>query len=129
MAARREGEAPSEEADADPDEPAAPAASQPKPTSPRPGDAAREALRAARREADRGERRPRKTTPRPAPAPAEGHSAHAQVARDMRNFLSTAFRMPDLADDPEAEAQPRTETPEPPTEHAPTPPAPCTAPT
>ncbi|MFG3198618.1 SWIM zinc finger family protein [Streptomyces sp. NPDC048208] len=129
VAARREGEAPSEEADADPDEPAAPAASQPTPTSPRPGDAAREALRAARREADRGERRPRKTTPRPAPAPAEGHSAHAQVARDMRNFLSTAFRMPDLADDPEAEAQPRTDTPEPPTEHAPTPPAPGTAPT
>ncbi|MEU4107810.1 SWIM zinc finger family protein [Streptomyces sp. NPDC027717] len=129
VAARREGEAPSEEADADPDEPAAPAASQLTPTSPRPGDAAREALRAARREADRGERRPRKTTPRPAPAPAEGHSAHAQVARDMRNFLSTAFRMPDLADDPEAEAQPRTDTPEPPTEHAPTPPAPGTAPT
>ncbi|MGW3113482.1 SWIM zinc finger family protein [Streptomyces sp. NPDC001091] len=130
VAARREGEAPSEEADADPDEPAAPAASQPTPTSPRPGDAAREALRAARREADRGERLPRKTAPRPAPAaPAEGRSAHAQVARDMRNFLSTAFRMPDLADGPEAEAQPRTDTPEPPTEHAPTPPAPNKAPT
>ncbi|MYV42238.1 hypothetical protein GT030_26065, partial [Streptomyces sp. SID1328] len=87
---------------------------------------AREALRAARREADRGERRPRKTTPRPAPAPAEGHSAQAQAARDMRNFLSTAFRMPDLADDPGAEAQPRTDTPEPSAEHAPTPPAPST---
>ncbi|MFF0711456.1 SWIM zinc finger family protein [Streptomyces bauhiniae] len=131
VAARRDGEAASasEEADADPDEPAAPAAHRPAPTSSRPGDAAREALRAARREADRGERRPRKTTPRPAPASTEGRSAHAQVARDMRNFLSTAFRMPDLADDPDAESRPRTDTPEPPTEHAPTPPAPSKAPT
>lgn len=134
VASRRQGEAASEEAaseeaDADPDEPAAPAAPQPTPAGARPGDAAREALRAARREADRGERRPRKTTPRPAPAPAEGRSAHAQAARDMRNFLSTAFRMPDLADDPEAEAPPRTETPEPPAEHAPMPPAPSTTPT
>ncbi|MFD4539065.1 SWIM zinc finger family protein [Streptomyces bauhiniae] len=133
VAARREGEAGEaapEEADAapaeptGPDEPTAPADPQPAPTSSRPGDAAREALRAARRDAGREERRPRKTTPRP--APAEGRSAHTQVARDMRNFLSTAFRMPDLADDPEAEAQPRTDTPEPPTEHAPTPPAPTT---
>ncbi|GHF08808.1 hypothetical protein E5082_19160 [Streptomyces griseoluteus] len=129
VAARRQGEAASEEADAGPDEPAAPAAPQPTPAGARPGDAAREALRAARREADRGERRPRKTTPHPAPAPAEGRSAHAQAARDMRNFLSTAFRMPDLADDPEAEAPPRTETPEPPAEHAPMPPAPSTTPT
>ncbi|MFJ4601490.1 SWIM zinc finger family protein [Streptomyces griseoluteus] len=131
VAARREGEAASEEADGGPDEPAAPPAPRPTSTHPRPGDAAREALRAARREADRGERRPRKTTPRPAPAPApaEGHSAHARVARDMRSFLSTAFRMPDLADDPEAEAPPRTDTPEPPAEHAPTPPAPSTTPT
>lgn len=147
VAARREGEAGEaapEEADTDPaeptapPEPAAPAAPRPTPAGSRPGDAAREALRAARREAGREERRPRKTTPRPAPAPAsaEGHSAHTQVARDMRNFLSTAFRMPDLADDPEAEAQPRTDTPEPrtdtpepPTEHAPTPPAPSTTPT
>ncbi|MFJ4032946.1 SWIM zinc finger family protein [Streptomyces griseoluteus] len=129
VAARREGEAASEEADAGPDEPAAPPAPRPASTHPRPGDAAREALRAARREADRGERRPRKTTPRSAPAPAEGHSAQARVARDMRSFLSTAFRMPDLADDPEAEAPPRTDTPEPPAEHAPTPPAPSTTPT
>ncbi|MYZ05894.1 hypothetical protein GT028_00690, partial [Streptomyces sp. SID2999] len=106
-----------------------PAAHRPAPASSRPGDAAREALRAARREADRGERRPRKTTPRPAPASTEGHSAHAQVARDMRNFLSTAFRMPDLTDDPDAVSRPRTDTPEPPTEHAPTPPAPSKAPT
>ncbi|MFE0350184.1 SWIM zinc finger family protein [Streptomyces griseoluteus] len=128
VAARREGEAASEEADAGPDEPPVPAAPRPTPTSARPGDAAREALRAARREADGGERRPRTTTPRPAPAPTEGHSAHAHVARDMRSFLSTAFRMPDLADDPEAEAQPSTGTPEPPAEHAPTPPAPTTTP-
>ncbi|MEU9921568.1 SWIM zinc finger family protein [Streptomyces griseoluteus] len=132
VAARRDGEVASEETDAGPDEPVAPAAPRPTPTSPRPGDAAREALRAARREADRGERHPRKTTPRPAPAsaPAEGRSPHTQVVRDMRNFLSTAFRMPDLADDHgAAEAQPRTDTPEPPTEHAPTPPAPSTTPT
>ncbi|MFF9359827.1 SWIM zinc finger family protein [Streptomyces griseoluteus] len=129
VAARREGEAAPEETDAAPDEPAAPPAPRPTSTSPRPGDAAREALRAARREADRGEGRPRKNAPRPAPAPAEGHSAHARVARDMRSFLSTAFRMPDLADDPEAEAPPRTDTPEPPAEHAPTPPAPGTTPT
>ncbi|MFJ5516762.1 SWIM zinc finger family protein [Streptomyces griseoluteus] len=128
VAARREGEAASEEADAGPDEPPAPAP-RPAPATPRPGDAAREALRAARREAGRGERHPRKTTPRPAPAPAEGHSAHARAARDMRNFLSTAFRMPDLADDPEAEAPPRTDNPEPAAEHAPTPPAPSTTPT
>ncbi|MGW5303441.1 SWIM zinc finger family protein [Streptomyces griseoluteus] len=127
VAARREGEAASEEADAGPDEPPAPAP-RPAPTSPRPGDAAREALRAARREADRGERHPRKTTARPAPAPVEGLPTHARAARDMRNFLSTAFRMPDLADDPGAEAQPSTGTPEPPAEHAPTPPAPSTTP-
>ncbi|MFD4727604.1 SWIM zinc finger family protein, partial [Streptomyces seoulensis] len=129
VAARRDGEAASEEAEADPDEPAAPAAPRPTQAGSRPGDVAREALRAARREAGRGERGPRKTPPRPAPAAsAEGRSPHAQVARDMRNFLSTAFRMPDLADDPEAEAAPRTDTPEAPAEHAPTPPAPATAP-
>ncbi|MGW2209989.1 SWIM zinc finger family protein [Streptomyces sp. NPDC001781] len=126
VAARREGEAAPEEAGAGPGEPAAPPAPEPAPTSPRPGDAAREALRAARRETDRTERRPRRTTP--SPAPAEGRSAHAQAARDMRNFLSTAFRMPDLADDPEAGAPPRTGTPEPATEHAPAPPAPATTP-
>ncbi|MET7615144.1 SWIM zinc finger family protein, partial [Streptomyces seoulensis] len=126
VAARRDGEAASEEAEADPDEPAAPAAPRPTQAGSRPGDVAREALRAARREAGRGDRGPRKTPPRP--ASAEGRSPHAQVARDMRNFLSTAFRMPDLADDPEAEAAPRTDTPEAPAEHAPTPPAPATAP-
>ncbi|MER8029519.1 SWIM zinc finger family protein [Streptomyces bauhiniae] len=135
VAARREGESPAEateaetEAETDSGDLPAPAAPQPPPTTPRPGDAAREALRAARREADRADRRPRKTTPRPAATPADGRSAHAQVARDMRSFLSTAFRMPDLTDDPEANgAQPPTDTPEPPTEHAPTPPAPTEAP-
>ncbi|MFJ6843527.1 SWIM zinc finger family protein [Streptomyces griseoluteus] len=130
VAARREEEAVPEEAGAGPDELPAPAAPQEAPAAPRPGDAAREALRAARLEADRAERRPRTTTRRPAPAPAEDRSAHAQAARDMRNFLSTAFRMPDTADDdPGAGTRPRTDTPRPPAEHAPTPPPPATTPT
>ncbi|MFF7964969.1 SWIM zinc finger family protein [Streptomyces sp. NPDC007903] len=148
VAARREGaegESPSE-ADVDSGDPPAPADPQPNPAGPRPGDVAREALRAARREA---ERRPRRTTPRPAPTEGSGRPAQAQVARDMRNFLSTAFRMPDWADDPEAaEPQPRDDdpeaadtpgpvgaatvltapAPEPPAEHAPTPPPPSRAP-
>ncbi|MFF7382278.1 SWIM zinc finger family protein [Streptomyces griseoluteus] len=128
VAARREEEAVPEEADAGPDELPAPAVPQEAPAAPRPGDAAREALRAARLEADRAERRPRTTTRRP--APAEDRSAHAQAARDMRNFLSTAFRMPDTADDdPGAGTRPRTDTPRPPAEHAPTPPPPATTPT
>ncbi|WP_405558702.1 SWIM zinc finger family protein [Streptomyces sp. NBC_01171] len=148
VAARREGAEgePVSEAGDDYGELAAPADPQPNPSSPRPGDVAREALRAARREA---ERRPRRATPRPAPTEGSGRSAQAQVARDMRNFLSTAFRMPDWADDPEAAGpQPRDDhpeaaappehggtatllkapTPEPPAEHAPTPPPPSRAP-
>ncbi|MFK4108358.1 SWIM zinc finger family protein [Streptomyces sp. NPDC002176] len=169
VAARREGaEAdPGTDADADADaDPGAgpadlptpadppPTPEQPTPATPRPGDVAREALRAARREAERGERRPRRTTPRPAPAPAEGsgRSPRAQVAREMREFLSNAFRMPEWADGPEdTEAQPpadtpepvgmaallkagpvlppRPKSPEPHPEHEPTPPSPGTTPT
>ncbi|MEU6818036.1 SWIM zinc finger family protein [Streptomyces sp. NPDC046860] len=134
VAARREGaDADSTDADADADAdassgsgsggdadaddagsgtPPAPADPSPTPGTPapgtaRPGDVAREALRAARREA---ELRPRRPAPRvvPAPAPAEGtpRSARAQAARDMRDFLSNAFRMPDWADDPEAPEAP-----------------------
>ncbi|MGV9322408.1 SWIM zinc finger family protein [Streptomyces sp. NPDC003660] len=130
---------------------------QPAPAAPRPADVAREALRAARREAERGERRPRRTTPRPVSAPTEGsgRSPRAQVARDMRDFLSNAFRMPEWADGPEdTEAQPpadtpdapepvgmaallkagpvlppRPKSPEPDPEHEPTPPSPSTTPT
>ncbi|MFJ4001896.1 SWIM zinc finger family protein [Streptomyces sp. NPDC090023] len=169
VAARREGAeaAPGTEADtaagADPgpgpadlptptDPPPTP--EQPTPAGPRPGDVAREALRAARQEAQRAERRPRRTTPRPVPAPAEGsgRSSRAQAARDMRDFLSNAFRMPEWADAPEnAEAQPPADTaapvgmaallkagpvlpphpksPEPHPEHEPTPPSPDNTPT
>ncbi|MFG3093712.1 SWIM zinc finger family protein [Streptomyces sp. NPDC048202] len=99
-----------------------PTPEQPTPAGPRPGDVAREALRAARQEAQRAERRPRRTTPRPVPTPAEGseRSPRAQVAREMRDFLSNAFRMPEWTDAPDApdapedtEAQPPADTPEP----------------
>ncbi|WP_329016712.1 SWIM zinc finger family protein [Streptomyces sp. NBC_01601] len=118
VAARREGAEADFGSDAESDDLPAPAdppptTEEPTPTSPRPADVAREALRAARREA---ERRPRRTTPRPVPAPAEGsgRSARAQVARDMRDFLSNAFRMPERADEPDDDdTQPPADTPEP----------------
>ncbi|MEV7975530.1 SWIM zinc finger family protein [Streptomyces sp. NPDC086519] len=68
----------------------------------RPGDLAREALRAARAEARRAEEaaaaqashqspaRPARRFPSPAPATA----ARGRTARDLQQFLATAFRMP-----------------------------------
>ncbi|MFD8914785.1 SWIM zinc finger family protein [Streptomyces sp. NPDC059575] len=108
-------------------------AATPPPAARRPGDVAREALRAARAEALRAQaeeetRRPaRKPVRKAAPAPAEGTpaAARAQAVREVRDFLATAFRMPTWEDtpeddsaaevpDPEAEfARPRPAEPEP----------------
>ncbi|WP_425276584.1 SWIM zinc finger family protein [Streptomyces diastatochromogenes] len=81
----------------------------------RPADAAREALRAARREAVRAEaeaagaRRGRRAQARPVgsarPGAESRTTARVQAAHDMRQFLANAFRMPsvaDAADTPEA---------------------------
>ena len=100
----------SEEADRT-EEPAPPALDDtPRPSDVRPGDAAREALRAARKrravaEAAEAEaalaRRSRRGTPTPprdrmpAPRPAAGVRA-----RDVRELLADAFRMPDDATRP-----------------------------
>ncbi|MFI1364564.1 SWIM zinc finger family protein [Streptomyces griseochromogenes] len=86
---------------------AAPAA----PSAGRPADAAREALRSARREALRAEavradsRRGSRTPARPAAsAPTttrpggESQVARAKAAHDMRQFLTNAFRMPSWTD-------------------------------
>ncbi|MFH8770100.1 SWIM zinc finger family protein [Streptomyces sp. NPDC017958] len=80
--------------------------------TPRPADAAREALRAARREALRaeaesaGSRRGRRTSARPVgatpvsarPGAESRTTARVQAAHDMRQFLANAFRMPSVAD-------------------------------
>ncbi|MEU6506186.1 SWIM zinc finger family protein [Streptomyces sp. NPDC046942] len=96
----------------------------------RPGDVAREALRAARREASRAEaeageaavRGKRVTEPRtrrgsratggsadpvPHTSPASGagsRAARVKAAQDMRHFLTNAFRMPAWSDTPEDES-------------------------
>ncbi|MFG2887124.1 SWIM zinc finger family protein [Streptomyces sp. NPDC048297] len=77
----------------------------------RPGDVAREALRAARRQALLAEseaakpddRRSRRTGARPAAAHPgeESRTPRSQAAHDMRQFLATAFRMPSGTDSPE----------------------------
>ncbi|WP_129305794.1 SWIM zinc finger family protein [Streptomyces sp. L2] len=79
----------------------------------RPADVAREALRAARRDALRGDaarapgarRGPRTPAPpagSPSPRPLEEHRPdRAQAVRDMRHFLSNAFRMPAWAEEGE----------------------------
>ncbi|MEU9344107.1 SWIM zinc finger family protein [Streptomyces sp. NPDC048278] len=120
------------------------------PSGGRPGDIARAALRAARAEARRAEeaaaaeaserspapavrRLPPPSTSR-AQAPAPASAARGRTARDLKQFLTTAFRMPTDAAEPEtSEPQPAPETvtdrpePEPP---APAPvPAPVPAPT
>ncbi|MFD5400385.1 SWIM zinc finger family protein [Streptomyces griseorubiginosus] len=107
-----------EEADRSPESAPPPAATphdNPLPPDPRPGDAAREALRAARRkhaetEAAEAEaalaRRPRRATAAPprdrirTPRPASDDRAREVRARDvrardMRGLLADAFRMPD----------------------------------
>ncbi|MGW1000277.1 SWIM zinc finger family protein [Streptomyces sp. NPDC002520] len=76
------------------------------PAGARPGDVAREALRAARRQALLPEvtqpdhRRPRRTPARPATAHpgTESRTTRSQAAHDMRQFLATAFRMPSGTD-------------------------------
>ncbi|MEU9406656.1 SWIM zinc finger family protein [Streptomyces sp. NPDC048281] len=116
------------------------------PSGGRPGDIARAALRAARAEARRAEeaaaaeaserspapavrRLPPPSTSR-AQAPAPASAARGRTARDLKQFLTTAFRMPTDAAEPEtSEPQPAPETvtdrpePEPPA------PAPVPAPT
>ncbi|MFD4601588.1 SWIM zinc finger family protein [Streptomyces sp. NPDC058464] len=89
------------------------------PTGSRPGDVARAALRAARAEARRAEeaaaaeaseRLPapaerRLPSPSPAQAPASASAARGRTARDLKQFLTTAFRMPS------GEAEPETSEP------------------
>ncbi|MEW2131179.1 SWIM zinc finger family protein [Streptomyces sp. NPDC005435] len=107
--------------------PAAHPTTTPLSTTRRPGDAAREALRAARAEAlrvqvEEEKRRPARKPVRKAPvAPAEGTpaAARAQVVREVRDFLATAFRMPTWEDTPEeAEEATEAETPAPEPEFA-----------
>ncbi|MGW0767085.1 SWIM zinc finger family protein [Streptomyces sp. NPDC002676] len=91
------------------------------PAAGRPGDAAREALRAARREALRtqaaepgsrsGRPAPRRTgsstPPTAAASEASGEKtgvARARAAQDMRHYLANAFRMPTWADTEEEAA-------------------------
>ncbi|WP_406442248.1 SWIM zinc finger family protein [Streptomyces sp. NBC_00631] len=103
------------ELDADPTDQADTGASAAVRPGSRPGDVAREALRAARAEARRAEEaaaaeasapspsRPVRRSPSPAPASA----AHGgRTARDLKQFLATAFRMP------RDEAEPNTAAPE-----------------
>ncbi|MEU6593424.1 SWIM zinc finger family protein [Streptomyces sp. NPDC046881] len=100
----------------------------------RPGDVAREALRAARREALRAEaaqpRRERRAAARPGPAAPrtpsapreESRAAKAKAVQDIRHYLATAFRMPAWEDTPEEPEQPASTPSTPaPTEPAPAP--------
>ncbi|MEU9974476.1 SWIM zinc finger family protein [Streptomyces sp. NPDC051014] len=78
----------------------------------RPGDAAREALRAARAEARRAETAVAET-PEASPdravrrsaQPAE-QTARGRTARDLKQFLGTAFRMPKDEPEPEPDQEP-----------------------
>ncbi|MEU8717384.1 SWIM zinc finger family protein [Streptomyces sp. NPDC048663] len=94
---------------------AAPAAVRP---GARPGDAAREALRAARAEARRAETAVAKT-PEASPdraarrsAPPAQETARGRTARDLKQYLGTAFRMPKDEPEPDPETEPDQE-PEP----------------
>ncbi|MFH9084054.1 SWIM zinc finger family protein [Streptomyces sp. NPDC017673] len=96
----------------------------------RPGDVARQALRAARREAEalraqtaepgRERRTPgRSATATPGTSPAPGRrtsAARAKAAQDMRHYLATAFRMPTWEETVE---EPEEHDPTKPTEPAP----------
>ncbi|WP_231406322.1 MULTISPECIES: SWIM zinc finger family protein [unclassified Streptomyces] len=92
-------------------------------TGGRPGDVAREALRAARREAEalraraaeprREPRTPGRSdtaTARTSPPPGqETSAAKAKAAQDMRHYLATAFRMPtwtETAEEPDEHVSP-----------------------
>ncbi|MFJ8900593.1 SWIM zinc finger family protein [Streptomyces sp. NPDC102370] len=84
------------------------------PSAHRPGDIAREALRAAREEAARARAREQvdeamRTRRASAPAPrvprtTRGDRAADRRAREIRETLADAFRMPDTADDPAPDA-------------------------
>lgn len=89
------------------DRPAPGAAPQsPGPAEPggRPGDVAREALRAARRATREAEPAHATEPPGRPAAPARGdapqHVERRKAAQDMREFLATAFRMPSMPDEP-----------------------------
>ncbi|MGX1680306.1 SWIM zinc finger family protein [Streptomyces althioticus] len=74
----------------------------------RPGDIAREALRAAREERARAlareqvdaAKRPRREPAPRVPRTTRGDRAADRRAREIRETLADAFRMPDMADDP-----------------------------
>ncbi|MFF4895305.1 SWIM zinc finger family protein [Streptomyces sp. NPDC001068] len=94
---------------------AAPAAGAVRPGA-RPGDAAREALRAARAQARRAEAAAAAASeeaPAPAarrlPVPAPAATTRGRTARDLKQFLATAFRMPPEETDPEETALEETE--------------------
>ncbi|MGW3133185.1 SWIM zinc finger family protein [Streptomyces sp. NPDC001123] len=96
----------------------------------RPGDVAREALRAARAEARRAEetamaeaserspasavRRLPSPSPTSSSSPARASAARGRNARDLKQFLATAFRMPrDEAEPGRPEPEPESHGPEP----------------
>ncbi|MFF7983093.1 SWIM zinc finger family protein [Streptomyces sp. NPDC007901] len=78
----------------------------------RPGDIAREALRAAREErrraaeaaAEASSAAPARAA-RPLPSPHAPAATRHSTARDLKQFLATAFRMPPAEDEPEATAE------------------------
>ncbi|GGN42349.1 SWIM zinc finger family protein [Streptomyces fuscichromogenes] len=88
------------------------------PPSGRPGDVARAALRAARAEARRAEEaaaadapqtsqpRPVRRSPSPSPSPAPAPAARGRTARDLKQYLATAFLMPKDETDPADPADP-----------------------
>ncbi|WSB95524.1 SWIM zinc finger family protein [Streptomyces cellulosae] len=98
----------------------------PHPSS-RPGDIAREALRAAREERARAlareqveaAKRPRRDPEPRIPRTTRGDRAADRRAREIRETLADAFRMPDMADDPMPDAPRRGPTAEPPATLAP----------
>nr|WP_317447990.1 SWIM zinc finger family protein [Streptomyces collinus] len=99
-----------------------------RPAEARPGDAARQALRAARSEAlragtapgmPRGRTKaraatsPARTTPGPDRPGDESRTARVEAAREMRQFLTNAFRMPsgdDTSEEADDTGAPGTET-------------------
>ena len=95
--------------------------------SSRPGDIAREALRAAREERARAlareqveaAKRPRRDPEPRIPRTTRGDRAADRRAREIRETLADAFRMPDMADDPMPDAPRRGPTAEPPATLAP----------
>ncbi|MFZ4244234.1 SWIM zinc finger family protein [Streptomyces griseoincarnatus] len=103
------------------EDPAAPDAAAPGPAdqgpygheASRPGDIAREALRAAREERARAlareqvdaAKRPRRDPAPRIPRTTRGDRAADRRAREIRETLADAFRLPDMADDPASGAE------------------------